>query len=230
MPKTLDVPHQFFVSGQFMDLSPHHPVGASKYGWWRIFAAEPRRFGSHCIMAWRRPHHRDACWGIYICTYKYACVYIHIYILHVPKSDIIGYHCIYVYGLQMLAPSQDLFLSHLWFSFPLLGWKMKFLLATTNQIQFEDEDPKSKSLTAHVYGSRFGYPTFRWSILNILNILNIFLNISPRDSRLHELNPFCIGLGHQCLQTRGDEPGAQLTRLKAVHLPNIDISYYKWSV
>jgi hypothetical protein len=80
MPKTLDVPHQFFVSGQFMDLSPHHPVGASKYGWWRIFAAEPRRFGSHCIMAWRRPHHRDACWGIYICTYKYACVYIHIYI------------------------------------------------------------------------------------------------------------------------------------------------------
>ena len=104
---------------------------------------------------------------------------------------------------------------------------MKFLLATTNQIQFEDEDPKSKSLTAHVYGSRFGYPTFRWSILNILNILNIFLNISPRDSRLHELNPFCIGLGHQCLQTRGDEPGAQLTRLKAVHLPNIDISYYK---
>ena len=52
---------------------------------------------------------------------------------------------------------------------------MKFLLATTNQIQFEDEDPKSKSRTAHVYGSKFGYPTFRWSILNILNILNIKL-------------------------------------------------------
>ena len=31
--------------------STFNRTDASKYGWWRIFAAEPRRFGSQCIMA-----------------------------------------------------------------------------------------------------------------------------------------------------------------------------------